>query len=74
MVTEITTFEAAANSKHYGYHRFESWRLDGFVESNDDVICRIYHYDPASPSGRILAASLNDRAKAREILIQAGRI
>lgn len=74
MTNEVTAFEAAALSPSYGYHRFESWKLSGVTDSADDVICRIYHYDTTSPSGKILAAALNDSAKAREILIRAGRI
>ena len=67
-------FEYAAASPKYGYHRFESWKLSGDVTADDDVICRIYHKDPSSPSGRILAATLSDSVKAKEILTQAGRI
>jgi hypothetical protein len=74
MTNEVTAFEAAALSPSYGYHRFESWKLSGVINADDDVICRIYHYDTTSPSGRILAATLNDRIKAKEILTQAGRI
>ena len=74
MTNEITAFETAATSSSYGYHRFESWKLSGDVTDGNDVICRIYHYDTTSPSGRILAATLSDRIKAQEILTQAGRI
>jgi hypothetical protein len=73
-MTNIETFTAAATAPRYAYHRFESWRTSGVVESDADVICRIYHRDPTSPSGRILAATLDDSAKAQEILTQAGRI
>lgn len=74
MTDAIALFEKAAKSPSYGYHRFESWKLSGVIDAEDDVICRIYHYDTTSPSGRILAASLEDRIKAKEILIAAGRI
>lgn len=67
-------FEYAAFSPNYAYHRFESWKLSGEITNNDDVVCRIYHYDTTSPSGRILKASLNDRVKAKEILVAAKRI
>ena len=73
-MTDIENFTAAATSRSYGYHRFESWKLSGVIDAEDDVICRIYHYDTTSPSGRILAATLADSAKAKEILIRAGRI
>jgi hypothetical protein len=73
-MTDIENFTAAATSPSYGYHRFESWKLSGVIDAADDVICRIYHYDTTSPSGRILAATLNDRAAAKEILVNAGRI
>jgi hypothetical protein len=73
-MTNIETFAAAATSPRYAYHRFESWRTSGVVESDADVICRVYHRDPTSPSGRILAATLDDSAAAKEILVNAGRI
>jgi hypothetical protein len=74
MTNEVLAFEAAAFSRNYGYHRFESWKLSGVISADDDVICRIYHYDTTSPSGRVLAATLNDHTKAKEILTHAGRI
>ena len=66
-------FADAAASPLYSHSRWSSWRLDGYVKSDADLVCRIYHRDPASPSGVRLAAASSDAASARAILAAHNR-
>ena len=74
MNNEELAFANAAASDNYGYHRFESWKLSGVSDDVADYVCRIWHYDATSPSGRVLAATLTNFEEARRILKQFNRI
>lgn len=67
-------FDTAAASPAYAYHRFESWRSNGIVKDDADVVCFIYHHNPKSPSGRQLAAISHNGDEALAALKKHKRV
>lgn len=67
------TFQEAINHPSYAYARRVSWRLDGWVKDESDYVIRVYHRNPASPSGVTLAASHSVYHEAKAMLDAAGK-
>jgi len=70
---QLLKFDDAARSPDFSHSRERSWRLSGHVYDDSDIVVYVYRREKTSPSGVILAASLNDVKVAREILRDANR-
>lgn len=51
----MTAFEALLDSPNFSHIRVASWRADGYVKDDTDLLVRVYHREPTSPTGVLCA-------------------